>query len=400
MGDVATVLIIDDDKYVRRAFRRELERGGVHVLEAEDGASGLRSFRERIPSAVVLDLRMPGLDGLDVLSSLVEESPETPVVVVSGEGTMTDVVEALRRGAWDFVSKPVLDNEILMRGIWRGLEKAALLRQNREYAESLKQMNKRLSMALDELRADERAARQLQFQLLPADGLRIGPYRCYRRLFPSQLMSGDFVDYFPLGEGFAGFYLADVAGHGAASAFVTAILTTLVEKYRELLASRGDETILHPTQFLQRLDADLKTHRLEKHITMFYGVANVATGHLIYANAGAFPFPFLAHGSEVIELESSGCPLNLPGGGLLAQGEAAFKPGGRLLLVSDGVLELHAADSHRTKRAELAEITRQTRDLDTVLTRLAVDEATSLTDDVALLFISWEERRAGRSDDA
>jgi DNA-binding NtrC family response regulator len=112
MGDVATVLIIDDDKYVRRAFRRELERGGVQVLEAEDGASGLRSFRERIPSAVVLDLRMPGLDGLDVLSSLVEESPETPVVVVSGEGTMTDVVEALRRGAWDFVSKPVVDNEI------------------------------------------------------------------------------------------------------------------------------------------------------------------------------------------------------------------------------------------------------------------------------------------------
>jgi serine phosphatase RsbU (regulator of sigma subunit) len=385
MGDVATVLIIDDDKYVRRAFRRELERGGVHVLEAEDGASGLRSFRERVPSAVVLDLRMPGLDGLDVLSSLVEESPETPVVVVSGEGTMTDVVEALRRGAWDFVSKPVLDNEILLRGIWRGLEKAALLRQNREYAESLKNINNRLTMALDELRADERAARQLQFQLLPADGLRIGPYRCYRRLFPSQLMSGDFVDYFPLGEGFAGFYLADVAGHGAASAFVTAILTTLVEKYRELL---------------QRLDADLKTHRLEKHITMFYGVANVATGHLIYANAGAFPFPFLAHGSEVMELESSGCPLNLPGGGPLAQGEAAFKPGGRLLLVSDGVLELHAAGSHRNKRAELAEITRQARDLDTVLARLALDETTSFTDDVALLFINWEERRAGRSDDA
>jgi serine phosphatase RsbU (regulator of sigma subunit) len=394
MGDVATVLIIDDDKYVRRAFRRELERGGVQVVEAEDGASGLRSFRDKVPSAVVLDLRMPGLDGLDVLSSLVEESPETPVVVVSGEGTMTDVVEALRRGAWDFVSKPVLDNEILLRGIWRGLEKAALLRQNREYAESLKQMNKRLTMALDELRADERAARQLQFQLLPVDGLRIGPYRCYRRLFPSQLLSGDFIDYFPLGDRFAGFYLADVAGHGAASAFVTAILTTLVEKYRELLASRGDETILHPTQFLQRLDSDLKSHRLEKHVTMFYGVANVATGHLIYANAGMFPFPFLANGSEVVELESSGCPLNLPGAGPLTPGEATLKPGGRLLLVSDGVLELHGAENHRHKRAELAEITRHASDLEGVLARLGLDESTSFSDDVALLFIRWEQGHA------
>jgi phosphoserine phosphatase RsbU/P len=394
MGDVATVLIIDDDKYVRRAFRRELERGGIQVLEAEDGASGLRNFRARVPSAVVLDLRMPGLDGLDVLSSLVEESPETPVVVVSGEGTMTDVVEALRRGAWDFVSKPVVDNEILLRGIWRGLEKAALLRQNREYAESLKQMNKRLTVALDELRTDERAARQLQFQLLPPDGLQLGPYRFYRRLFPSQLLSGDFIDYFPLGDGFAGFYLADVAGHGAASAFVTAILTTLVEKYRELLASRGDETILHPTQFLQRLDSDLKTHRLEKHVTMFYGVANLTTGHLIYANAGMFPFPLLAHGLSVVELESCGCPLNLPGGGPLSQGETAIKPGGHLLLASDGVLELHQADTHRAKRSELADIMRQACDLDTVLARLGLDDSSSLSDDVALLYIRREDRHA------
>ena len=103
---------------------------------------------------------------------------------------------------------------------------------------------------------------------------------------------------------------------------------------------------------------------------------------------------------EVIELESSGCPLNLPGGGALVQGEAAFKPGGRLLLVSDGVLEMRGAESNRSKRAELADITRQARDLETVLTRLALDESTTFTDDVALLFISWEERRAGRGDDA
>jgi serine phosphatase RsbU (regulator of sigma subunit) len=126
---------------------------------------------------------------------------------------------------------------------------------------------------------------------------------------------------------------------------------------------------------------------------MFYGVANVATGYLIYANAGTFPFPFLAHGSEVVELASSGCPLNLPGGGPLVQGEAAFLPGGRLLLVSDGVFELHGADTHRAKRAELADITRQARDLDSVLTRLGLDESTAFSDDVALLFMRWEEER-------
>src|SRR5688500_438097 len=144
MGEVATVLAIDDDELVRRAFRRVLEQRRWRVLEAPDGLVGLSTFREHRPDAVLLDLRMPGMDGLDVLSALVAESPETPVVVISGEGTMRDVVEALRRGAWDFVSKPVTDSELLLRGISRALEKSSLLRQNREYAERLNGMNHQL----------------------------------------------------------------------------------------------------------------------------------------------------------------------------------------------------------------------------------------------------------------
>jgi hypothetical protein len=96
----------------------------------------------------------------------------------------------------------------------------------------------------------------------------------------------------------------------------------------------------------------------------------------------------------VVELESSGCPLNLPGAGPLSQGEAALRAGGRLLLVSDGVLELNAAGNHKAKRAELADITRQARDLETVLARLGLDESTSFTDDVALLFICSEQGHA------
>jgi CheY-like chemotaxis protein len=203
---------------------------------------------------VLLDLRMPEMDGLEVLSTLVMEHPETPVIVVSGHGTMTDAVQALRRGAWDFFSKPLPDKEILVHAARRGIERSALLRENREYSQSLRDTNQRLSAALSELRSDEQGARQLQFQLLPEDGLRLGPLSCERRLFPSQQLSGDFLDYFALNERYAGLYLADVAGHGTASALVTAILTTLVGKYREALRSRGDETILHPQLLLRGLD--------------------------------------------------------------------------------------------------------------------------------------------------
>src|SRR6478735_5054326 len=392
MNDDAPVLIIDDDAAVRGVFRRVLERMGSQVLEAENGATGLILCRERKPGVVLLDLRMPEMDGLDVLSTLVVEHPETPVIVVSGQGTMTDAVEALRRGAWDFVSKPLPDNEILRQAVRRGVERSALLRENRAYSESLRSANERLSEALHELRSDERGARQLQFELLPEDGLRLGSLRCERRLFPSQLLSGDFLDYFQLNDRFAGLYLADVAGHGAASAFVTAILTTLVGKYREALHTRGDETILHPQQLLAGLDADLKALSLPKHVTFFYAVVNVELGQLVYGNAGAFPFPFLSNGDETIELECSGRPLNLPGQAPFGSGEARLGPGGRLLLVSDGVFELPPKRAHRQRREQLGRQLSEAHSMNQLVRALGLDEHTPLSDDIALLLLQREEK--------
>jgi serine phosphatase RsbU (regulator of sigma subunit) len=391
MRESAAVLLVDDDSWGRRAFRHVFERHGFRVLEAEDGADGISAALEHHPDVVLLDLRMPGLDGLDVLEQLVSDLPDTPVLVVSGMGTMHDVVEALRRGAWDFISKPVIDPEFLVHAVNRALEKAKLLSQNREYSESLQQANRRLSAALEALRADEQAARHLQFELLPEDRLSIGPYSFSRRLFPSQTLSGDFLEYFPIGERHAAFYLADVAGHGAASAFITAILTTLVGKHRESFSTRDDPTILDPMQLLARLDAELRAQRLEKHVTLFYGVLDSVSGRLAYANAGAFPFPLLARGSEVVELECPGRPLNLPGKAAFGGGETTLGPGGRLLIASDGVLELRPKESHRERRATLARILGEAPDVEAVLRALALDETTELSDDIAVLFVRREE---------
>jgi FixJ family two-component response regulator len=393
MADAAAVLIIDDDEDVRRAFRRVLSHAGLQVVEAEEGRAGLELCGVHDPGVVFLDLRMPDMDGLEVLSALNERHPETPVVVVSGYGTMNDAIEALRRGAWDFVAKP-LDNELLVRAARRGIERSSLQRQNREYALSLRRMNERLTTALSELQSDEQGARQLQFQLLPEDGLRIGALSCFRLLYPSQMLSGDFVDYFPLGSRYAGLYLADVAGHGAASAFVTAILTTLVAKYREGLRSRGDETILHPQQLLTSLDADLLSLSVPKHVTLFYAVLELETGKLVYGNAGAFPFPFLASAGKVVELECSGRPLNLPGRGRFGSGEARLAPGSRLLLVSDGVLELEPRQSHRVQRDRVAALLGRATSVGDVSASLGLAANRSLRDDVALLFARWEENRS------
>jgi FixJ family two-component response regulator len=392
MSEAAPLLLVDDDDAVRGAFRRVLERAGFKVLEAARGEAGLALCREHDPGVVLLDLRMPEMDGLEVLTRLVSEHPETPVIVVSGHGTMIDAVEALRRGAWDFVAKPLPSNEILEHAVRRGMERSRLLRQNREYRAILEAANQKLSAALAELRTDERAARQLQFQLLPSDELRIGALAFQRRLFPSQLLSGEFLDYFALNERYAGLYLADVAGHGAASAFVTAILTTLVGKYRQALLLRGDETILHPQQFLRGLDADLKALAIPKHVTLFYAVIELESGHIVYGNAGAFPFPHLSNDAKSEELECPGRPLNLPGSAAFGAGEANLEPGGRLLLASDGVLELTPKLSHRARREQLGTLLGSARSLTDISASLGLFEHTPLSDDVALLFLQREEK--------
>jgi serine phosphatase RsbU (regulator of sigma subunit) len=284
------------------------------------------------------------------------------------------------------------DPELLVRSLGRAIEKAHLKRQNEEYRLNLERTNDVLARALGELRADQQGARLLQFQLLPRDGLRLGRHTAYRRIFPSAVLSGDFVDYFLLGERHAGFYVADVSGHGAASAFVTAILTTLVLKYRQALVLGGDRTVLDPGDLLGRLHADLSALPLEKHVTMFYGVLDLEGRRLRYANAGLFPFPFLKERDTAEFLECPGRPLGLPGrGGSITAGERPFPDTARLLVATDGVLELGPEAPQRQKREEVRRAFEQSDGIDALVGRLGLVEGASLRDDVAILYVGGAE---------
>ena len=133
------VLTIDDDQFVRESLANFLEDFGFTVLQACDGEEGLAVFDAEGPDLVMVDLRMPRMDGLQVLAGVRERSPETPVMVVSGAGDIRDVVEALRRGAWDYLVKPIQDMNILLHAVQTCLDRARLQRQNREYQQSLEE---------------------------------------------------------------------------------------------------------------------------------------------------------------------------------------------------------------------------------------------------------------------
>jgi len=102
-----------------------LSREGCRVESAEDGRSGLERVREELFDVVILDLRMPGLNGLELLDRIVQDSPETVVIVITGYATVESAVEAMKRGAYDFIPKPFTP-KVLRAIVARALEKRRL----------------------------------------------------------------------------------------------------------------------------------------------------------------------------------------------------------------------------------------------------------------------------------
>lgn len=140
MTNPVKVLIIDDEAMLRASFRDYFEDEGSVVLEASNGAEGVELCLKERPDLVLTDLRMPVMDGFGVIEQLKKAAPEIPIIVVSGQGTTSDVIAAVRLGAWDYVTKPVLKLEELSLVVERVLERARLVQDNTAYRKRLEQL--------------------------------------------------------------------------------------------------------------------------------------------------------------------------------------------------------------------------------------------------------------------
>jgi serine phosphatase RsbU (regulator of sigma subunit) len=382
------ILSIDDDTGIRRSLAAYLEDNGHEVVEAADGHTGLEVFNREGADLVLCDLGLPDMNGLEVVASLHGQAPDTPVIVISGLALVGDAVQALKRGAWDYITKPIADLGVLDSAIAHALDRAGLIRQNRDYQSRLEAMNRQLAHTLRQLQDDEEAARNLQQRLLPPDGLAFGDYRFTRRLLPSAYLSGDFIDYFPLDEHRIGFYLADVAGHGAASAFVSVILKTLVGRYLRSHAREHDPTILQPALALSHINRDLCGEELDKHATMLYGVIDRHEHTLCWCNAGHFPYPILHDGQAARFLAHPGRPLGMFENARYQDHCLSLPRECRLLVMSDGVLELlPPAQSAGRAEALLPQVAEADGDIEQLMRRLGMEQQARRIDDIALLEI-------------
>jgi diguanylate cyclase (GGDEF)-like protein/PAS domain S-box-containing protein len=150
-GDNLLLLTIDDEESVRTSVAAFFEDCGFSVIQAGDGREGIDMIHALHPDVVITDLRMPNMDGLEVVDAVRLLDDNLPIIVLSGTGVMSDAIEALRHGAWDYLAKPVVDLVELELIVARCIERARLVNENRSYHLNLELLVKERTAELRKL---------------------------------------------------------------------------------------------------------------------------------------------------------------------------------------------------------------------------------------------------------
>lgn len=385
----ATLLVVDDEQAIRDSIVAYLEDSGYDVLEAENGQQALALYEKKSPDLIICDLRMPVMDGLSLLRRIMELTDEVPVIVVSGAGVMTDVVEALRLGASDYLMKPIVDLGVLEHSVERALERSFLVKENYRYRVELESRNQELQDHVDRLKLDLQAGRAVQQRLLPEFPLTHDHYCISHQMVPSNYLSGDLVDYFQVIPGKLVFYMADVSGHGASSALITLLIKNQIDRLRDEMENDASDVVLIPAQVLRQINLELIRTQTGKHATMFYGVIDTEDNTLDYASAAHFPAPVLCTRDVCRAIEPESLAVGLFDDAMFENRRQKLDGFERLSVVSDGFLELLADVTLQEKEAHLLELGADpTHTMQHVLTQMTSEGKTrSASDDITVLTV-------------
>lgn len=271
--------------------------------------------------------------------------------------------------------------------------------RNYEYIEALNKLNEELEhkvaqrvAELDEsnrkLREDQEAGKKLQNKILPKPEKEIGDYHFSSKLFPSLVLSGDFIDYFSISSRYIGFYMADVSGHGISSAIVTVLLKNFIDNKVEKFALWDDRTVLNPQEICTRMNNILLREALGKYLTIFYGIIDMETNTLNYANCGQFPYPAFYTDDGKRFLEEKGTPVGLFKTPVIKVQEMRLPEHFSMLLTSDGLLDiLEETDLDAKNTRILSTLAENNDSLENIIHSFKVEQYGSLPDDITFLLI-------------
>lgn len=200
------------------------------------------------------------------------------------------------------------------------------------------------------------------------------------------------LDYFQITKDKIGFYIADVSGHGASSAFVTVLLKSLVEQFLTNYQLRKDELILHPDEVLKHLSDDILNAKLGKYLTMIYGVLDLDENVMIYSIGGHYPNPIIWDGKTTTYLQGSGFAVGIFKDAKFKSITYRLPETFSLAMFSDGIFEIMKGNNLEEKEKELlALVNKMQLSVDDVLVPLGVRNDDAGPDDITLLLMNRNE---------
>ena len=177
------IAVIDDERSIRNSLKDIFSFENYDVCCAEDGLSGVALVKSEKPDVVFCDIRMPKVDGIEVLERIKSFAPEIPVIMISGHGTIETAVEAIRKGAYDFIEKPLDLNRILIT-VKNALDKSRLIEETKVLKSKISKSNQMIgnSAKLNEVR-------EMIGKVAPLDAkvLIIGPNGCGKELVAREI---------------------------------------------------------------------------------------------------------------------------------------------------------------------------------------------------------------------
>jgi len=390
MSSIGNALVIDDDPARARELAQMSMDAGFHTDVVTDVVNARLSLGSDSDQDVILcEMNLKDITWDDARRTLKEMNVEVPVILFSDQLDAAEIVTALRVGASDFFTRPVENPEALKRSMLRCVRRREMKRELERNRRRLQAANTELRGTINVLEQDQQAGRQVQLRMLPATPLILDDYVFSHTVIPSLYLSGDFTDYFTVGDHFVTFFMADVSGHGSSSAFATVLLKNLFARKRSDFLRQSDDTVLSPVGLLKRANAELMDLEVGKFATMVVGVIDMALNTLRYSVAGHLPQPVLVSKRGAHYLKGEGSAVGLMADAQYEEHLIDLPGSFMLALFSDGILEILPPQNLIEKEKYFLNVFEQTANSpEELVTRLGLDQVETAPDDIAALFIS------------
>jgi phosphoserine phosphatase RsbU/P len=379
---MSKILIIDDEATILENLKFVLELSDYEVLSALSGNDGIKLFSEYLSDidAVITDMKMPGLSGMDVLKEIKNLCPEMSVIILTGHGDMENAILAMKEGAYEYLMKPVNAN-MLTVSLKNAVSKKKLMQENKQMQNKILETNQYLQHIHD---SAEKILLSLIPQSLPdIDGLKLSVV--YKSC---DIVGGDMYDVIDLKDKYL-FYIFDVSSHGILASVITIILKSYIQniKYNYTQLSSTDNF----SSFIGELNNILNSSASKNNMfaTLLIGLVDKTTNKLTYISCGHIK-QYILNSDTISPLESTSTILGIFSDISFESKELFLKTGDKILLFTDGVAEITANNSifgfdklesliNNNKHKSIDTI------VDTIITEVTDFSKGNLSDDITIL---------------